>query len=214
MHIELIKLAKEVVGLRKENKELKKSALEFKAPKTVSIAVTPSIADPSTESPSLSIEEELSLVKPVKVNTSTNSDSCTNCEKLLEEKERLTTALERFTRGSDMLKTILKTQKAYTNRAGIGYEPKHKVPKKWVEPKVKPYLKYFRKSSEWSSPYSFCNFCNRKGHTQSACNARKYGLSGSYKWVPKGTHVAKDFTSPKPKTNPKGPKRIWVPKSV
>ena len=43
-----------------------------------------------------------------------------------------------------------------------------------------------------SSPFSFCNYCNRKGHTTSTCNAKKHGASSSYKWVPKGTKATKE----------------------
>ena len=75
-------------------------------------------------------------------------------------------------------------------------------------------MKFFRKSSEYSSPYSFCNFCNRKGHTQSSCTHKKHGVSSTYIWVVKGTYVPKIITDHKHKTNVKGPKKIWVPKGV
>ena len=44
-----------------------------------------------------------------------------------------------------------------------------------------------------SSPFSFCNYCNKKGHTTSTCNAKKHGANSSYKWVPKGTNMPKVF---------------------
>ena len=81
-------------------------------------------------------------------------------------------------------------QRAYRDRTGLGYNPRGK---KWVEPKVKPYLKFFHKAtSHSSSPFSFCNYCNRKGHSTSTCNAKKHGANNSYKWVPKGTMATKD----------------------
>ena len=81
-------------------------------------------------------------------------------------------------------------QRAYRDRTGLGYTPRKKT---WEEPKVKPYLKFFHKAtSHSSSPFSFCNYCNRKGHSMSTCNAKKHGANSSYKWVPKGTRATKD----------------------
>ena len=117
-------------------------------------------------------------------------ESCPNCSRVSAEKDKLQNALQKFTNGSEMLNVILMNQRAYRDRTGLGYTPRGK---KWVEPKVKPYLKFFHKaSSHSSSPFSFCNYCNRKGHSTSTCNAKKHGASSSYKWVPKGTKATKD----------------------
>ena len=65
--------------------------------------------------------------------------------------------------------------------------------------KSEAYLKFFHKATDHSStPFSFCNYCNRKGHSTSTCNAKKHGANSSYKWVPKGTKATKD---PPPRIN-------------
>ena len=90
-----------------------------------------------------------------------------------------------------MLNVILMNQRAYRDKTGLGYRHKEK---KWVEPKVKPYLKFFHKaSSHTSSPFSFCNYCNRKGHSMSTCNAKRHGTNSTHKWVSKETKLPKDF---------------------
>ena len=133
-------------------------------------------------------------------------ESCPNCSKISAERDKLQNALQKFTNGSEMLNIILMNQRAYRDKTGLGYKPKGK---KWVEPKVKPYLKFFHKATDHSStPFSFCNYCNRKGHSTSTCNARKHGANSSYKWVPKGTKTTKD---PPPKKETKGGQgsRTW-----
>ena len=72
-----------------------------------------------------------------------------------------------------------------------------------------PYLKFFHKATDHSStPFSFCNYCNRKGHSTSTCTAKKHGANSSYKWVPKGTKATKD---PPPRKETKGGQgsRAW-----
>ena len=108
-----------------------------------------------------------------------SSECCANCSKISSERDRLSNALQKFTKGSEMLDIILMNQRAYRDKTGLGY--KHKE-KKWAEPKVKPYLKFFHKATGYmSSPFSFCNYCNRKGHTTSSCNAKKHGTDSYYK---------------------------------
>ena len=170
-----------------------------------------------------SLSEELAEAKKLLVadgkgnpqaepNAST-PESCPNYSKISIEKDRLQNALQKFTNGSEMLNIILMNQRAYRDKTGLGYQPKGK---KWVEPKVKPYLKFFHKATDHSStPFSFCNYCNRKGHSTSTCNARKHGANSSYKWVPKGTKTTKD---PPPRKETKGGQgsRTWkhVPREV
>ena len=77
-----------------------------------------------------------------------NSESCTNCSKISIERDRLYNALQKFTNGSEMLNVILMNQRAYRDKIGLGY--KHKE-KRWVEPKVKPYLKFFHKATSYMS---------------------------------------------------------------
>ena len=169
-----------------------------------------------------SLSEELAEAKKLLVadgkgnpqaepNAST-PESCINCSKISAERDRLQNALQKFTNGSEMLNVILMNQRANRDKTGLGY--KHKE-KKWVEPKVKPYLKFFHKATSHSStPFSFCNYCNRKGHSTSTCNAKKHGANSTYKWVPKGTRVTKD--SPRKETKGGQGPRTWkhIPREV
>ena len=133
-------------------------------------------------------------------------ESCPNCSKISEENNKLQNALQKFTNGSEMLNILLMNQRAYRDRTGLGYTPRGK---KWVEPKVKPYLKFFHKAtSHSSSPFSFCNYCNRKGHSMSTCNAKKHGANSSYKWVPKGTKATQDLPLAKDTKEGQG-SRAW-----
>ena len=137
--------------------------------------------------------------------------NCCNCETLAKEKGKLSKALEKFTKGSNMLKVILQEQKGYMDKTDIGYKTGFVLEKKKND--SKPKIHHFQKSY-YSTPYSFCNYCNKKGHTQSSCYHRKYGISSSYKWLPKGTWATKVPADRGPETNTKGPKEYWVPKSV
>ena len=76
------------------------------------------------------------------------SESCTNCSKISIERDRLHNALQKFTNASEMLNVILMNQRAYRDKTRLGY--KHKE-KRWVEPKVKPYLKFFHKGKAISN---------------------------------------------------------------
>ena len=140
-----------------------------------------------------SLNDELAEVKRLPVEdtmgnpqaepNASASESCINCSKISIERDRLNNALQKFTNGSEMLNVILMNQRAYRDKTGLGYRHKEK---KWVEPKVKPYLKFFQKATSYiSTPFSFCNYCNRKGHSTSTCNAKKHGTDSTHKWVPK-----------------------------
>ena len=71
-----------------------------------------------------------------------------------------------------------------------------------------------------SSPFSFCNYCNRKGHTMSTCNAKEHGANSSYKWVPKGMNMPKAFSKQeakevhKPRVNHRSRARKPAPKET
>ena len=228
---EFRKVVKSNVSMRKQNKLLEETV------ETLSKELSEAKQLPETQKEVIKGSQQVEPEIPV-------SQSCVNCDKLTIENDKLSRALQKFTKGSETLNIILMNQRVFKDRTGLGYQEKAKSRN---QPKIKPYLKFFRKSSEYASPYSFCNFCNRKGHTQSTCNARKYGVTGSYKWVKKGTHITKTYPSPgdqgnttryhqpnahsrpkaqhvnKPKVRPaprgtetnfRGPKKVWVPKFV
>ena len=85
----------------------------------------------------------------------------------------LTKTLEKFTKGSDMLKVILKAQRCTNDKSGIEYDPdldKRKGKKKRGR---KPYLNYFQHLAHVSNPFTHSNFFNRKGHNTTSCYHRK-----------------------------------------
>ena len=90
---------------------------------------------------------------------------------------------------------ILASQKCIFDKKGLGYKPF----------KNKKYFKnYFVKEAFSFSHSTICNFCGSRGHISDMCPLRKspYVLQNSKLfWIPKGG-----------KTNPLGPKKIWVPK--
>ena len=107
-----------------------------------------------------------------------------------------------------MLNVILKAQRFVNDRSRIGYDPKLDKKKGRKKAGDKLYLNYFQHSVHTSNPFAFCNYCNRKGHHTSSCIHKKKGTIGTYKWVPKGSYIQKIIC-----TNPKGPKKMWVPKT-
>ena len=66
------------------------------------------------------------------------------------------------------------------------------------------YLKnYFVRASSSNDTKYVCNYCNQNGHTSFSCPIKKNTYFGvKHEWVPKVS-----------KTNPQGPKTIWVPKN-
>ena len=48
---------------------------------------------------------------------------CQECPDLKQKNSHLTKALEKFTKGSEMLDVILKQQRFINDRSGIGYKP-------------------------------------------------------------------------------------------
>ena len=133
---------------------------------------------------------------------------CEYCSTLDKKNIDLTKALEKFTKGSEMLNVILKAQRFVNDKSGIGYDPKLDNEKGKKKAGGKTYLNYFRHSVHTSNPFAHCSYCNRKGHSTSSCVHKRKGVIGTYKWVPKGSYVQKFMC-----TNPKGPKKIWVPKT-
>ena len=151
---EFYKLEKEVSTLRKENKKLTEKS---------EIAISPKSGTAISTKCVVAISPESDVAITPKEKHKVNIIQCSNCEILTKEKERLTTALEKFTKGSTMLKVILQEQKGNMDRAGIGYNPKPK-------PQRKTKFASFQENIYYpSSSYSFCNYCNKQGHTQSSC---------------------------------------------
>jgi len=136
------------------------------------------------------------------------TESCSECSVLRKENGRLSKALEKFTRGSEMLRVILKSQRVVNDKTGIGYNPICDNKKGQKRNGGKSYLNYFQKSIHASEPFAFCHYCNRKGHRTTSCYFRKKKTLGTYKWVPKGSYEPKGLA-----TNSKGPNKSWVPKA-
>ena len=144
--------------------------------------------------------------------------------KLISEKNRLTNALQKFTKGSETLDIILENQKAFRDKTSLGYDQVSTNLKATKSAsKGKSYMKIFKKYFENVSPFWHYNYCNKKSHTQSICLHRRHDIGQNYKWVPKGKSLTKEGKTPTANrvnrrpletANPKGPKNNWVPKSV
>ena len=87
------------------------------------------------------------------------------------------------------------SQKCIFGQKGLGYKPF----------KNQKYFKnYFIKEASSFSPSTICNLCGRGSHISDFCPLRKSShvlQNSKLFWIPK-----------KRKTNPLGPKNIWVPK--
>ena len=90
------------------------------------------------------------------------------------------------------LDKILKSQKGYLDRTGIGYIAQHSS---------KPCENLFEKMSATSIT---CNYCCKVGHYAHRCLYRNNISKSKMIWVPKGTIA----------TNLEGPKKMWVPKTT
>jgi hypothetical protein len=102
--------------------------------------------------------------------------------------ENLTKILTNFTNGKKNLDNLLGSQRCVFDKAGIGYNPKIKE---------KHYQKFFINENLLKSP--ICKHCGKIGHNIHTCPMK------NKIWIIKGTT---------PPTNPRGPKKIWVPKKV
>jgi hypothetical protein len=102
--------------------------------------------------------------------------------------ENLNKILINFTNGKKNLDNLLGSQRCVFDKAGIGYNPKIKE---------KHYQKFFINENFLKSP--ICKHCGKLGHNIHTCPMK------NMIWIIKGTS---------PPTNPRGPKKIWVPKRV
>ena len=114
-----------------------------------------------------------------------------------EKNEWLRSSIQKFSNGQNTFDMISTNQKCIFDikKKGLGYKPF----------KNKKYFKnYFVKKTSSFSPSTICNLCGRRGHISDICLLRKspHVLQNSKLfWIPKGR-----------KSNPLGPKKIWVPK--
>jgi hypothetical protein len=119
-----------------------------------------------------------------------NSNLLVNENKELKFKvENLTKILTNFTNGKKNLDNLLGSQRCVFDKAGIGYNPNIKE---------KHYKKFFINKNFLKFP--ICEHCEKLGHNFHTCPMK------NMIWIIKGI-------SP-PRTNPIGPKKIWVPKKV
>jgi hypothetical protein len=118
-----------------------------------------------------------------------NSNLLINENKELKLKvENLTKILTNFTNGKKNLDNLLGSQRCVFDKAGIGYNPKIKE---------KYYQKFFINENLLKSP--ICKHCGKIGHNIHTCPMK------NMIWIIKGTI---------PPTNPRGPKKNWVPKKI
>jgi hypothetical protein len=152
----------------------------------------------------LFLEEEIiklevksqNFIKKMKANdVETSSQIVHNSNLLINENKELklkvknlTKILTNFTNGKKNLDNLLGSQRCVFDKAGIGYNPKIKE---------KHYQKFFINENLLKSP--ICKHCGKIGHNIHTCPMK------NMIWIIKGTS---------PPTNPRGPKKIWVPKRV
>ena len=122
---EFYKIAKEVSALRKENRRLKEKSNIAISPKS-DTAISSKPNSPISIRPEIAISPKPDITIISEEELEVNAIQCPKCENITKEKERLTIALEKFTKGSTTLKVILQEQKGYMDRTGIGYNPKPK----------------------------------------------------------------------------------------
>lgn len=138
-------------------------------------------------------EENKDLLKENQLLTSTLENS-----KVFEKEnndlrktiEKLNTALAKFVNGKENLDMILGKQRCVFNKEGLGFAHKQKF-----------YKNFFVKESSINHPSITCKFCKGKENIAITCPVTKRVHK---MWVPKQEY----------KTNPQGPKKVWVPKRV
>ena len=131
---------------------------------------------------------------------SSSSKTC-DCEYIMNENVLLNTKiidlqniLSKFTLGHKNFNMLLGSQKCAFRREGLGYRPYIK----------RKFLKnYFVKASDSHAKNEIneditCHACNKKGHKIFECMNKNVIKNA---WIPQGI-----------KTNPDGPKKVWVPK--
>ncbi|XP_021687658.2 uncharacterized protein LOC110670037 [Hevea brasiliensis] len=112
-------------------------------------------------------------------------DSKTTCEKLIEKNrmlkakvESLTNDLAKFTNGTQILDTLLGSQRFSNKKSGLDYNGFMHYGK---------YKNFFVKASSSSLPNVICFHYNQNGHMVSHCPIRKGSLKVKKIWVSKGT---------------------------
>src|SRR5262249_9301529 len=157
----------------------------------------------------LKIENDLLDIEVKTLSGDDRSETCDNhsndeivneLELLKVEYEKLKASLidanatiAKFTKGENILSTLLGKQRFESNKHGIGYNGNNSCKN--------------HKTRFVRATYGTCNYCGKLGHIAHKCAIRKAmhsGQSSKFVWVPRREILAL--------TNPKGPKRKWVPK--
>ncbi|GLT45205.1 hypothetical protein SLA2020_190540 [Shorea laevis] len=107
----------------------------------------------------------------------------------------LENVISKFTLSKEKFDSILKSQRSVYDKGGIRFD---------YSKKQKTFKTSFVRASQSFHPKVTCYCCGEKGHYAYACPLKRLIAQGKVKqiWVPKGTI----------RTNPQGPKQIWVPK--
>ena len=187
LHIELMKIGKKNVCLKKEMAKLKNENESLNA-RIVCLEVG---------NKTLHDEIALSNEKPSILHEHLKShiDELKNENEMLKKKSNeLNEIVLKFTNGQKMLDNMLNSQKCVFDKGGLGYKPNLKQ---------KYYKNYFVKATSTNDHKIACHYCNQNGHMKLRCPVKRNAYYGvKCIWVPKGT-VA----------NSQGPKKLWVPKT-
>ena len=134
------------------------------------------------------LNDNILLQKDVTTLRNEVSETCKNASSNVSELQKIVKLLkldlEKMVNGSKNLYMMFGGQKPYLDKIGLGFEKESDDEKS---------------SKESQNNIPACIYCYKKRHTSRKCFSRRKAKTQKVK-------------RPKKSTNPKGPKKIWVPK--
>ena len=161
-------------------------------------------------------EENASLILAEKTYETKINDMQVQIDDLNKKNENLHNSFTKFHMSHQKLNDMLETQRAFFDKDGIGYNRFEKETK---------FTNFFEKPSHIYDVTLKCTHCHKMGHDVQICPLRKLTYRSKITksvWIPKGkkdtlSNGNLDELIPKGtkivEANPKGPKKIWVPKN-
>ena len=127
-------------------------------------------------------------------------------DKTVIENDKLRSYIDKLGGGGKILSKILDSQREYVDRRGIGFEGSSNS----SDLKLKSKIVFVPSTSTQipSTKYS-CTYCQKGNHVSHRCPIRKLCELGTL--IPEWKKPKWIIRSPSLRTNPQGPKQIWVP---
>ena len=125
---------------------------------------------------------------------------------LKKEVDKLKPLVKKLILSSNKLELILRDQKEYNNKAGIGYYTKYNI-KSLINISLASKFSASKPCISNENPSSKLKYfkCGKLGHKSFKCSSLKITKNKVKRiWIPKGITA----------TNLKGPKKAWVPKTA